>query len=931
MESTSKLQFDASPIPLIVTNSELIVNFNNSALNVLINDDSNDIQQHYIFEYFTPLKKKISDTHIEIINSKSNSIIIYCYISDIKEIFRLNFNRQPQDATYWISVTKEKNWFDEYNKTNETLVHLKHNIEATNVGIWECNFLNNQVKYSKKFKEIIGVNIDQNITWSDFTNKVYDEDKDIFDVFFRNHAESHIPIDFEFRMLINMKVHWFKIRGETYTNNENKRITFGTLADCTQSKKILSELNSAIESKKIAMEVGKIGTWHAELIEGNWIWNWDDLANEMFGLAEDAIGNLEKWIACIHPEDKDKVTTSLQVSLETGEMFSENYRVILPSSEVKNFIGKGKVSKNSVGVIQRIDGMWADETSSQNAQKELIQINSALESHVSSRTQELVQAKERAEKASQIKTQFLSMMSHELRTPMNAIIGSLDLLQSTKQNHECQDLVDTAKISAENLVFILNDILDINKIEAGKLDIEDLTFSLAEVIDNVVQVFIPVAQKKKITLEVIEDPNVPMFVKGDEIRVRQILFNLLGNALKFTASTTEKKGVVKLKVDEVEKNQFVSQISFKIIDNGIGIEKSKHASLFNPFTQAELSTTRKYGGTGLGLTICAKLSDLMGGRITIDSELGKGSTFDVDIPFWKSQETRAMNIIELESYIINILHFDSMRKGRIDYTVAHLEASGATINVFCNDYNSLDHFDVLFILCESLSTDRQVIDNIIETATNPKKIIIGVTSSDVEEAKKTFKKSKVINAQSLTRAHLLETIIKTKQRSLEIDLDGLDLTDELDLDFGGMEELDLLDGTVASLSEEEQLKQGILLVEDNALNQKLIAKQLKNIGFTCDVADDGLQGKEKWENGNYKLILTDCHMPHMDGYEMAQAIRELEAKLNKTVKIPIIAVTGAAMSGDAQHCYDAGMNDFVSKPIQQKDLKKVLKKWYNNE
>lgn len=524
------------------------------------------------------------------------------------------------------------------------------------------------------------------------------------------------------------------------------------------------------------------------------------------------------------------------------------------------------------------------------------------------------------------------MMSHELRTPMNAVIGSLDLLQSTKQNYEAKDLIDTAKTSAENLVFILNDILDINKIEAGKLDIEELTFSISEIVDNVIKVYIPVAIKKKITLNVIESPFLPSFVKGDAMRVRQILFNLLGNALKFTSTSKEKKGVVTLLIEELEKNNYVSNINFKISDTGIGIDKVNQKNLFKPFMQAERSTTRKYGGTGLGLAICGKLSEMMGGRIGLTSELNVGTTFDVDIPFWKSQETRAMDITELDSINVKLVSFSGHNNKRKERIIDHLKREGAHVSSVIAPSAELfnEKNDAIFIIIDELAQEIKSLTTLLDATTRYQNLILAFSTQDIEQGRQQFNKVRIVNIESLTRMQLIDNIYQAKQQNLEIDIGDLDL----DLDFG----LDLdLDELTASLdnpssakveaSQSNKLKGGILVVEDNPMNQKLIAMQLKNIGYHCDVADDGEDGKTKWLNGDYKLILTDCHMPMMDGYEMTRAIRVLEAAANKK-KVPIIAVTGAAMTGDSQHCYDSGMDDFVSKPIQQSDLRTILKKWY---
>ena len=511
----------------------------------------------------------------------------------------------------WFTVTTSVNPHIEYERLSNTLSRLYDAVDGAGIGIWEYNTLTQQAFFSSKFRETIDISHNHKLTWSNFKERIFVEDQPIFEIFFSEHINHGILLDFEFRMSIKGEIRWLQLKGEALPTNSQATNIMGSLVDCTQAKNTLTALNEAMESKSLAMEAGRIGTWRAELTQdGDWVWEWDILANELFGLDLEDMGKLDKLSAALHPDDVNKVKEATQKSLATGEVYTQHYRAIMPDGEVRYFMSKGKVSQNALGENCRIDGICIDQTTMHVIQDQLKLLNNQLEQRVDKRTKELMLSKEHAEKASQIKSDFLSMMSHELRTPMNAVIGSLDLLTTTKQSIESMDLIDTAKTSAQNLVFILNDILDINKIEAGKLLIEDRAFSLVEIIDNVIKVYIPVANKSNITLEVEEDPSIPMFVKGDAMRVRQILFNLLGNALKFTSSTPEKHGQVKLHAKVIESNEFISTITIEIIDNGIGIDRATQQKLFMPFIQAEHSTTRKYGGTGLGLAICGKLGSV---------------------------------------------------------------------------------------------------------------------------------------------------------------------------------------------------------------------------------------------------------------------------------------------------------------------------------
>ncbi len=407
---------------------------------------------------------------------------------------------------YWLIVNRCGECRAKKYQAKHKLERLNHAIKGANIGIWEYSPHSKFCYFSLKFKELIGIDIDFPLSWQHFKSMVDPRDQHKFDPYLDDILELGTRFCLEFRALINGKERWFELRSEAILSKDNHYTHTGSLIDCTEAKETLFALHDAIESKNISMDAGNIGNWRAEIdSENNWVWDWDSRANNMFALQPDDIGNLEKWVERLHPEDLELVLAAINHSLSTGELFDEQYRSILPHGEIIYVHAKAKVGQNREKQHCRIDGICIDQSPIFKIQAELQKANDELEARVTQRTQEFQQAKVRAERASQAKSEFLSMMSHELRTPMNGVIGSLDLLTLSKQNPESMSLIETATTSATNLIYILNDILDINKIEAGKMQLEQRDFSITEVIDNVVQVFLPLAHKKQLNLHIDDE------------------------------------------------------------------------------------------------------------------------------------------------------------------------------------------------------------------------------------------------------------------------------------------------------------------------------------------------------------------------------------------------------------------------------------------
>ncbi|MCG9721264.1 ATP-binding protein [Shewanella sp. Isolate7] len=818
-----------------------------------------------------------------------------------------------EDSRYQLLFVAQR---DDPNIQQAYLKRFEDFLCSANIGIWHYDSATGLTRFSNRMKELLQLSHHSPLDWQVLQQMVRVKDRHKFDSFLAPSPSGKHKTQFRFRIDSKDMERVYELFAEHIFLDNGHFKLLGLIKDQTESNAMLDALNEANESKKLALEAGNIGNWRAQIDErGRWFWQWDQRANEMFCLNFEDIGVLERWAERIHPEDLPTVLTAVEDSLANGTPFHQEYRAILPNQETIYILAKGKVSQGQNNQNSRIDGICIDQTPIYQARLALQESYKSLESRVKQRTTELQLAKERAEIASQAKSEFLSMISHELRTPMNAVIGALELLSLADKSSEERDLIETASTSANNLIYILNDILDINKIESGKMQLEQQDFHLTGVIADLIKSFSPVASRQGLRFAVEEALDLPEWVEGDIVKVRQILSNLLSNAMKFTHTTEEQTGCVSLNIAVSEQNDIVTRVRFTVTDNGIGIDKATQKRLFTPFVQAQRSTTRNYGGTGLGLAICGKLTNLMGGSVNLESELGQGAQFCVELPFWRAQRHEQNQA--LSQHTIGIVNL-GQPQSKMDWIKQCLTDKGGRVKCYQAEHLGFDTQSLQLVIILATGEPDEL-SFLVNQAASPKghsNWLVALPQHQRKALKQAIPQIDTLDIYLLSKALLLKAVQKHLDTDLAIDLEEM--------------ELELFDSLTQEPAPRLKGDADILVVEDNPLNQKLILKQLDMLGYRCNLAEDGLAGVHLWQSANYKLILTDCHMPNLDGYDMSKQIRQIETSTQRK-SVPIVAITGAAMATELDDCYRSGMNDFVSKPVQLRDLKKVIQKWYRHE
>ncbi|HVY68480.1 MAG TPA: response regulator, partial [Verrucomicrobiae bacterium] len=704
------------------------------------------------------------------------------------------------------------------------------------------------------------------------------------------------------------KRYWVAIEAQPLYDQQGKLAQFMAIeSDITDNKAAEFELRQSEARLSETQRVAKLGWWNWDLANDTLEWN--SQLYEVFDVPPGTPLTMEVFWNCVHPEDviETRKEFAAIVGAPQGKGVVE-YRIVRRNGTIRHIHAQCSVLRDPGGRAIQMAGVAQDI--SERKQIEM----------------ELLRAKEVAEAASRAKSEFLATMSHEIRTPLNGVIGFTTLLLDTALDQEQRDFTETIRNSGETLLLLINDILDFSKIEAGKLQVEQIPFDLEAVAGEVASLLSARAEEKKLELALQYKPGTARHIVGDPTRVRQVLLNLVGNAVKFT-----RQGTVLIQAEQPldEQGRPTGRVRCSVVDSGIGIPKEKQAQLFQKFTQVDSSTTREFGGTGLGLAISKRLVELMGGSIGMTSEVDKGSTFWFELPLPKEQPVLApppvgpapdlsgLRYLIVDDIEVNrrVLH-EQFKHWNLQHDVASSAIQALEMLRAAAKDKKPYHIAILDHLMPEI--DGELLGQMIkrEPLIHSTILIMLTSGSHRAEAPRFLAGGFAAFLQKpITRPTTLLGIMANAWRDKPMD--------PAHLPAPAIEEPKPVEEKKDESSRAD-FRYFVLLAEDNPINQRLAIKLLESLKCRVDMAADGREAVKLAMAADYDIILMDCQMPEMDGFEATAEIRRAQGGQRR---VPIVALTANALQGDRERCLAADMDDYLSKPVKRPELTRVLEQW----